>query len=104
MSVAVEAARLEWEESHRRLQQLAGDRVRYNRLSAQVERLTDELRRRVGQTFTLDELAAAYTDADRWAADALGAGDEEPSWPAELATVEGAAFHRYARGAVDYAP
>ena len=29
--------------------------------------MIDELRKQVGQTFTLEELADAYRDADRWA-------------------------------------
>ena len=37
--------------------------------AAQVDAVTVELRRRVGQTFTLAELAAAYRGADAWGAD-----------------------------------
>jgi hypothetical protein len=54
----------------------------------------------VGQTFTLAELTEAYDDADRWLLDVLGAGPGAT----HLALVEDAAFHIYARGAVDYAP
>ena len=97
-------ARQEWEESHRRLEVVAGDRVRYERLLEQVEAVTAELRRRVGQTFTLDDLARAYVDADRWSRDAVAATDPPPGWPRTLAVVEGAAFHVYARGAIDYEP
>ena len=60
----------------------------------------DELNRRVGQTFTLAELTEAYRDADRWLLDVLGTGPAA----SQLALVEDAAFHIYARGAVDYSP
>ena len=62
--------------------------------------LIDELNRRVGQTFTLAELAAAYDEADRWLLEVLPPG----AGAVQLGLVEDAAFHLYARGAVDYAP
>ena len=99
-----DSARREWEESHRRLEAMAGDRLRYVALLDQVEAVTAELRRRVGQTFTLDELADAYAQADRWSREAVAETDPPPGWPRTLALVEGAAFHVYARGAVDYEP
>jgi hypothetical protein len=99
-AVAVENARLQWEEGYRRLREHASDRTRYQRLLAQVEVVLGELNRRVGQTFTLAELAAAYDEADRWLLEVLPPG---PS-ATQLGLVEDAAFHLYARGAVDYAP
>ena len=101
---ATENARHEWEESHRRLEATARDRARYARLLEQVDAVTAELRRRVGQTFTLDELARAYADAERWSREAVAATDPPPDWPRTLTVVEGAAFHVYARGAIDYEP
>ena len=103
MAVALEHARQEWEQGHRRLQGLAGDARLYRQLLAQVETVTTELRRRVGQTFTLAELADAYATADVWGLEALARG-LGPAELAHAATVEDAAFHIYSRGAVDYAP
>ena len=99
-AVAVENARLQWEEGYRRLNEHASDRATYWQLLAQVDVLIDELNRRVGQTFTLAELAAAYDDADRWLLEVLSPG----AGAVQLGLVEDAAFHLYARGAVDYAP
>jgi hypothetical protein len=94
----------EWEESARRLEASSGDPDRYAALLEQLELVTAELRKRIGQTFTLAELARAYGDAERWATAALVERDDLPSWwPQTLATVLGAAFHAYARGASDYA-
>ena len=82
------------------LNEYASDRPTYERLLADVGVLIDELNRRVGQTFTLAELAAAYDDADRWLLEVLPPG----AGAVQLGLVEDAAFHVYARGAVDYAP
>ena len=100
----IEATRHEWEEGYRRLEGASGDRQRYHNLLAELELVLDELRRRIGQTFTLDELAAAYAGADRWVQDALAERALVAGWPARLTTVQDAAFHVYSRGAVDYRP
>jgi hypothetical protein len=102
--VALETARAEWEEAHRRLESYAGEPDRYTRLLDQVEAVTDELAKRVGQTFTLATLAEAYGSVDRWSRDAVAERAPAPGWPRTLSVVEGEAFHRYQRGAVDYEP
>jgi hypothetical protein len=102
VAVALEHARQEWEQGHRRLQATSGDARLYRRLLEQVEVVTVELRRRVGQTFTLAELAEAYASADDWSREALTR--ESSGDLAHAATVEDAAFYLYSRGAVDYAP
>jgi hypothetical protein len=104
VSISVENARREWEESHRRLGEEADDRDRYERLLEQVEAVGDELRRRIGPTYTLSELADLYAGAERWSRDAVAATRPPPGWPSTLALVEGVAFHLHARGAVDYTP
>jgi hypothetical protein len=103
VSADVESARLEWELAYRDVAELARDPVLEERVRAQLEVITTELRRRVGGTFTLRELSDAYVSADAWVHDALSE-QGAPGWPRTLALVEGAAFHLYARGAVDYAP
>jgi hypothetical protein len=103
-SVAVEHARQQWEEGHRRLESRARERRVYNRLHAQVGAVTEELRRRVGQTFTIAQLAEVYAGAERWSREAAARGAPETARPEDLAVVEDAAFHLYARGAVDYVP
>lgn len=96
-AVAVEHARQQWDEGHRRLQSYSSDRALFLQLHIQLNSVVDELNRRVGQTFTLAELADAYYEADRWLYDLLGSAGQ-------LAIVQDAAFYLYARGAVDYAP
>ena len=100
----VQLARQQWEAGVRRIEARRSDRIEYARLHAQVGLLTAELRRRLGATYTLAELARAYDRADDWARDVLhDARDEDAPLP-ETATVADAAFHLYARGASDYTP
>ncbi len=101
---ALEATRREWEDGHRRLQAAAVDPRRHALLLGELEIVLDGLRRRVGQSFTLAELAAAYPEADRWVAEALAEREPASGWPARMAIVQDAAFHLYSRGAVDYRP
>ena len=104
MSLGLETAQQEWTESHRRLEGEARDPARYEALMQGFEAITAQLRRRIGHTFTLAELAEAYAGAERWSRDAVAASGAPAGWARSLALVEGAAFHAYARGAVDYAP
>jgi alcohol dehydrogenase class IV len=102
--IVIEAVRREWEEGYRRFEDAARDPVAGERLYAQLEVVTAELRRRIGQTFTLDELAVVYERADVWVRDAISEHAATPGWPRTVAIVEDAAFHLYQRGAVDYSP
>jgi hypothetical protein len=104
VSADVESARLEWEHAYRDLTQLARDPVLEERSGSQLRAVTSELRRRLGGGhFTLRELADVYATADAWAHQVLS-DQGTPDWPRTLALVEGAAFHLYSRGAVDYTP
>jgi hypothetical protein len=100
----LELARQQWQDGNRRVEQARPDAARYRRLVGGIEVVVDGLRRRVGQTFTLDELAAAYDGADDWVRELLEEADPEAGPPLEPGTVGDAAFHAYARGAVDYRP
>lgn len=104
MSVDVASARREWEDGNRRFEDAARDRARADRLHAQLDAVSAELRKRVGGTFTLKELAAAYAGAERWVREAVSERAPAPGWERTLAIVGDAAFHRYSRGAVDYEP
>ena len=64
-AVAVRLARSQWEEGSRRFDEA----VKHDpRLLDGLDAVIDDLRRRVGQTFTLEELAQAYDAAEHWAA------------------------------------
>jgi alcohol dehydrogenase class IV len=104
VAIVLDAVRREWEEGYRRFAAASRDPVASERLHAQLEVVLDELRRRVGQTFTLQELAAAYERADKWVREAVSERAATPGWPRTLSIVEDAAFYLYQRGAVDYRP
>jgi len=98
----MESAKQEWEQAYRAFAEVSDPLVE-ERLGQQVEALVTELRRRVGGTFTIGELAEEYVRADVWARDVLSEQGTR-AWPRTLSLAEGAAFHLYARGAVDYEP
>jgi hypothetical protein len=100
----IESARREWEEGRRRQLEHADDLREQERLLAQVDAVTEELRRRVGGTFTLSELTRAYAGAEAWSREIVSQRAPAPGWPRTLSLVEAAAFHVYARGALDYEP
>jgi len=100
---AVEILRHEWMEGHRRLEAERDDRRRYRTLVGQLEIVVDELRKRVGQHFTLAQLGDAYRDAERWARPLVEERAPSSGWPRDLSLVLAAAFHAYQRGASDYA-
>jgi hypothetical protein len=100
---SVELARQQWAEGHRRLVRTT-EPLLHERLLEQVEIVTTELRARVGKTFTLAELADAYSGSDRWAQAAVEERGESPDYVATASTAADAAFHLYSRGARDYRP
>jgi hypothetical protein len=104
MAADVESARREWQDAYRRLEQESREPGRGEPLWAQVDVISDELRRRVGGRFTLRELAAEYRTSEVWARDVVSRRAPVPGWPRTLSLVEGAAFHAYSRGAEDYEP
>jgi hypothetical protein len=92
----------EWEEGNGRLEAERSDRRRYETLLRQIEVVTEELRKQVGQTYTLAELAAGYREAERWAREAVQERAPSQGWPRDLALVLAAAYYAYQRGASDY--
>jgi hypothetical protein len=100
----VELARQEWEEGRRRFEATRVDPPRYRQLVELLELVLNELRKRIGQTYTLAELVAAYDEADRWAREVLEERALNPGWPRDLPIVLATAFDAYQRGAIDYEP
>jgi hypothetical protein len=96
----VELARQHWRDGLRRVESSPDSA----RLLAQVDVVTSGLRQRIGQVFTLAELADVYDGADDWARSLLDDDDPEAPPVTEPGTVADAAFHLYARGATDYRP
>jgi hypothetical protein len=97
MPYALENALYQWREGEARLAS-APEPARAD-LEGVEAALVEELRRRLGSSFVLDELADLYAAGTDWAtalADRKGAGTDS-------AVVVDAAFARYAREASNYA-
>lgn len=103
MQIELESARRDWQEGYRRLLASSDDAAR-ERLLRQVDVVTEELRRRLGSRFTLAELAAVYPSSETWLRAAVEERAASPGWPRTIALVGDAAFHLYARGAIDFEP
>jgi hypothetical protein len=92
VAYALENALFQWEEGLRRVRDAP-------RLERSVGAVLFELRKRLGSTFTVEELALFYAGGTDWAQEialAEGAG-VDASWAVD------AAFGRYARQASNYA-
>ncbi len=100
----VQGARQEWKAGHRRFTEEAADPARADVLYRQLEVVTEELRRRVGATFTLAELASAYDDSERWVLEVVGERAPARGWARTATLAADAAFHAYSRAARDYEP
>lgn len=100
MSYPLENALFQWEEGRRALQAI--DDPRQRRLADRVvEAIRDELRRRIGPTFSAEELADLYGQGTDWAQQV--AIDVAPAVEGEAQTLADAAFWLYLRGATDFA-
>jgi hypothetical protein len=103
MSYPLENAIYQWEEGYRRLQELGRDPGLHGRVVSAVEAVRDELRHRIGPTFTAAELADLYGQGTDWCLQVANAvaPEEAPAWDPQV--IADAAFHVYLRGAADYA-
>ena len=92
MPYAVENALFQWEEGERRVREDPS-------LESAVWAVLNEVRRRLGGSFTIGELATLYSNDVEWAVALAQAHTRS----AEVSYVVDAAFGRYAREASDYA-
>jgi hypothetical protein len=104
VSTGTHTVRHEWADGYRRFEGERQAPAHYRALRAQLEAITDELRRRVGGVYLLDDLAAEYGRSDVWAHRLLTELPPSDRWAPGLSTAVDAAFHLYTRGAQDYAP
>jgi hypothetical protein len=99
--MAFETAMEQWQAGVRRLEAAPFDeRPVLEQVTREVH---NELRRRLGSTFTTEELAALYDAGTSWVSDvAVRVAPEAPfAWDVRI--VGDAAFARYVREATDYA-
>ncbi len=103
VSYPVENALYEWEEGARRLQSLGADPRVYRNVNRAIDAVRDELRRRVGATFTVADLADLYGRGTDWCLEVAAevAPDQASGWDPQV--IADAAFHQHLRGARDWA-
>lgn len=90
-----------WSDGRRRLSAAAPEERRL--LERVTERIVDELRRRLGGTFTTRELATLYSEGTDWCLDVAIATVPHDSRAWDAQTAGDAAFALYAREAADWA-
>ena len=102
MAYPLDNALFQWEEGAGRLREMDADPRTARNARRAVEAIRDELRRRIGPTFSSQELADLYGRGTDWCLEAarraapMAAVDLDPQ-----AIVDGA-FFLYLRGAADY--
>jgi hypothetical protein len=97
VSYSLQNALFQWEDGQRRLRDAPPELRR--RLDRATDQVVEELRRRLGASFRVSELASLYATTPDWPQDiAIGAGAG-----VEAGSVVDAAFARYAREAADFA-
>jgi hypothetical protein len=97
MGYALENALFQWREGERRVAGTS-EPARAD-LERAVEAVVDELRKRLGSSFVLDELADLYGEGTDWATELA----TRRAAGTDAASVVDAAFARYAREASNYA-
>ena len=97
MAYGIENARYQWQEGERRLRQY--DEPTQNDLDRATYAVLDELRRRLGSTFSIRELVNFYGSGTDWAEDIA----YRQRAGSDTGVVVDAAFNRYAREAADFA-
>jgi hypothetical protein len=103
---SIAAARHQWDEGKRRLADEGEETARAKHLDLLVDAVVDELQLRMGQTFTLRQLAEAYGGAEDWVREVIArsAPPRARAGIRDTALVQDAAFAHYAQGASDYSP
>jgi hypothetical protein len=101
MTASFEIALGQWREGERRMAGAPPEQRRA--LELVVSRIEAELRRRLGGTFTTDELAELYERGTDWCTDLAVAVAPDAPWAWDARTVADAAFLRYVRDARDFA-
>ena len=92
----------QWEEGFRNLEEMRGNPRAHRALGRMVLAVQDELRKRLGSSFTVRELASLYGEGTDWGFQIAieNASDIDPTW--DTATVVDAAFYLYMREATDF--
>ncbi|HEV2786712.1 MAG TPA: hypothetical protein VGV67_10015 [Solirubrobacteraceae bacterium] len=101
MTTSFEIALEQWREGERRM--VGAPLEQRAELERVVKRIVAELRKRLGGTFTTDELTELYERGTAWCTDLAADVAPDAPWAWDARTVADAAFLRYVRDARDFA-
>jgi hypothetical protein len=99
----IENTIFQWEEGYRRLQAVRSDPRSYRAVGQVVMAVEDELRKRLGSSFSIEELAAVYREDADWDLELAMRRVPAASASWDSSTVVDAAFYLYMREASDFA-
>ena len=100
----VENAVYQWEDGYRRLDEAArSEPALYRTLGRVVMAVQDELRKRLGSTFSVAELASLYREGSDWSLELALAARPADAEPVDPGVATDAAFYLYMREASDFA-
>jgi hypothetical protein len=100
MAYPLDNALFQWESGKRRLDEISEPRQR-RMADRVVDAMREELRRRIGPTFSAGELAELYGEGTDWCQQV--AIDVAPAMEEEAQSLGDAAFWLYLRSATDFA-
>jgi hypothetical protein len=103
VSYSVESAVNQWEEGYRRLEAARSEPAMHRALGRAVVAVEDELRKRLGSTFSVTELATLYREDSDWGLELTISALPGRSELWDSSTVVDAAFYLYMREAADFA-
>lgn len=103
MSQVIDNAVFQWEEGFGKLQAARSDPPLHRALGRAVVAVQDELRKRLGSSFSVEELASLYREHPDWGFDSViqSAPEDTSAW--DTSTAVDAAFYLYMREAMDFA-
>ena len=102
MAYPLDNALFQWEEGARRLGELSRDPRAARTATRAVDSIRDELRRRIGPTFTAQELADLYSRGTDWCLEAARRAAPMDAVDLDTQAIVDGAFYLYLRGASDY--
>ena len=102
MAYPLDNALFQWEEGARKLGELSRDPRAARTATRAVDSIRDELRRRIGPTFTAQELADLYGRGTDWCLEAARRAAPMAVVDLDTQAIVDGAFHLYLRGASNY--
>jgi hypothetical protein len=95
-------ALFQWEEGATRLRELSREPRSARSAARAIEAIRDELRRRIGPTFSAQELAELYARGTDWCLEAARRAAPMEAVDLDTQAIVDGAFWLYLRGAKDY--